>query len=55
MIKYGFLLTDSNGNDYRTISTSLSAAIKKISSENNLEEDSIISGNRGNSIGSLSL
>jgi hypothetical protein len=54
-MKYGFLLTDSNGNDYRTIATSLTAAIEKTASENNLKEDEIISCKRGNSIGSVSL
>jgi hypothetical protein len=54
-MKYGFLLTDNNGNDYRTIAKSLTAAIEKIASENNLKEDDIVSGTRGNSIGSVSL
>jgi hypothetical protein len=54
-MKYGFVLTDSVGNDYRTISTSITKAIEKVASENDLNEDGIVNAKRGDSVGSLGL
>lgn len=54
-MKYGFLLTDCNGNDYRTIATSLTAAIEKTALDNDLSKDDLVSVQRGNSIGSVTL
>lgn len=54
-MKYGFTLTDSNGNDYRTIATSLISAIEKTAIEHDLNKADLTSVQRGNSIDSLSL
>lgn len=54
-MKYGFVLTDTIGNDYRTIATSLTTAIEKAVSDNDSKEEDIINVKRGNSISPISL
>jgi hypothetical protein len=54
-MKYGFVLTDNLGNTYRKLATSFDEAEQKVVSENNLEENAIISIDRSNSLSSVSL
>lgn len=54
-MKYGFVLIDNLGNTYRKLATSFDEAEQMVVSENNLEDNAIVSINRNGSLSSVSL